>query len=115
MFLHPLIQNAGKVLAGEPLSETEALTLAEEISGSDILDLVSLANKVRDRFAQGIVPCSIINAKSGVCSQNCRFCAQSGRHHTGIQTYALLDRRRLCRRHPCFRNRHQRPGVQQTG
>ena len=56
MFLHPLIQNAGKVLAGEPLSETVALTLAEEISGSDILDLVSLANKVRDRFAPGIVP-----------------------------------------------------------
>lgn len=63
MFLHPLIQNAGKVLAGEPLSETEALTLAEEISGSDILDLVSLANKVRDRFAPGIVPCSIINGQ----------------------------------------------------
>lgn len=95
MFLHPLIQNAGKVLAGEPLSETEALTLAEEISGSDILDLVSLANKVRDRFAPGIVPCSIINAKSGVCSQNCRFCAQSGKHHTGIQTYALLNQEEI--------------------
>ncbi len=95
MFLHPLIQNAGKVLDGEPLSETEALALAEEISGCHILDLVSLANKVRDRFAPGIVPCSIINAKSGVCSQNCRFCAQSGRHHTGIQTYALLDQEEI--------------------
>lgn len=90
MFLHPLIQNACKVLKGEPLSEAEALALAEKITGNDILDLVSLANKVRDHFSPGIVPCSIINAKSGICSQNCRFCAQSGKHHTGIQTYTLL-------------------------
>lgn len=55
MFLHPLIQNAGKVLAGEPLSETEALTLAEEISGSDILDLVSLASQ-NHRLSRWLVP-----------------------------------------------------------
>ncbi len=92
--IHPAILNAGKVLDGEILSESEALELTR-LSGSDVLDLVSLANKVRDKFAPQIVPCSIINAKSGVCSQNCRFCAQSGHHGTGIETYDLLDPERI--------------------
>jgi biotin synthase len=34
--------------------------------------------------------CSIINAKSGNCTENCRFCAQSARHHTGIDTYQAI-------------------------
>ena len=88
--IHPAIAGAYKVLDGEELSEAEALELTA-VSGPDILDLVSLANKVRDKFAAKIVPCSIINAKSGVCSQNCKFCAQSGNHQTGIDTYELLD------------------------
>ena len=90
MKLHPAVETAYTVLDGKPLSEAEALALAE-LSGNDILDLVSLANKVRDKFAPKIAPCSIINAKSGVCSQNCKFCAQSAHHATGIDTYPLLD------------------------
>ena len=92
MSINPLILNAAKVLDGETLTLDEALALAREIDGADILDLASLANKVRARFAPEISLCSIINAKSGVCSQNCRFCAQSGFHHTGIETYPLLDK-----------------------
>lgn len=90
MILNQQIENAYKVLNGESLSEAEAMALTE-VSGCDILDLVSLANKVRDKFAPAITPCSIVNAKSGVCSQNCRFCAQSSYHHTGIETYGLLE------------------------
>ena len=89
--IHPLIADAYKVLDGGTLGRAEALALAEEIAGEDILDLVSLANKVRKKFAPAFIPCSIINAKSGRCGQNCRFCAQSGHHHTGIETYDLLD------------------------
>lgn len=33
--------------------------------------------------------CSIMNAKSGACSEDCAFCAQSGRHATGIPAYPL--------------------------
>ncbi len=35
--------------------------------------------------------CSIINARSGNCSEDCRFCAQSARHHTTIPRYRLID------------------------
>ena len=34
--------------------------------------------------------CSIINAKSGNCTENCQFCAQSARHHTGIDSYQAI-------------------------
>lgn len=91
MKVHWAIEQAARVLEGGALTREEALALALEVHGPDILDLVSLANKVRDRFAPQIVACSIINAKSGVCSQNCRFCAQSGHHATDIETYPLLD------------------------
>jgi len=89
MNLNPDIVNAYRVLDGHEITESEAAELTR-ISGNDILDLVSLANKVRDKFAPKFIACSIINAKSGICSQNCRFCAQSGCHRTGIDTYALL-------------------------
>ena len=88
--IHALIADAYKVLEGGALTRGEALKLAEEIHGEDILDLISLANKVRRKFAPAIQPCSIVNAKSGRCEQNCRFCAQSGHHHTGIETYELM-------------------------
>ncbi len=92
MKINPAIETAYKVLDGGVLTEAEALALLDGVHGCDVLDLVSLANKVRDKFAPKIVACSIINAKSGVCSQGCKFCAQSGRHHTGIETYGLLDK-----------------------
>ena len=90
MRIHPEIINAYKVLDGGELTRLEANELAEHISGTDILDLVSLANKVRSRFAPKFGACSIINAKSGRCGQNCRFCAQSAHYQTGIETYELL-------------------------
>ncbi|MBR4666474.1 MAG: biotin synthase BioB, partial [Lentisphaeria bacterium] len=94
MNISPDVAAAYNVLDGKTLSEAEAMALTE-LSGNDILDLVSLANKVRDKFAPKIVPCSIINAKSGVCSQNCKFCAQSGHHRTEIESYPLLDTEKI--------------------
>lgn len=91
MKLHPCIERAYRVLEGGELSRDEAVELLEKVEGPDILDLVSLANKVRVKFAEPTGRCSIINAKSGKCAQNCRFCAQSAHHHTQIDAYPLMD------------------------
>lgn len=93
--LNPLIENAYKVLEGKSVTRKEALEIAEKVSGEDILDLVSLANKIRKKYAGKIVPCSILNAKSGLCRQNCRFCAQAADHPTGIETYPLMDKKEV--------------------
>ncbi len=52
----------------------------------------AMADKVR-RFFMGdrFHLCSIINCRSGNCGEDCRFCAQSARHHTGIETYTLIE------------------------
>lgn len=53
-------------------------------------ELLTLANKVRqDCVGRRIELCNIMNAKSGLCAEDCKFCAQSSRHKTGIDTYPL--------------------------
>ena len=57
-----------------------------------LMELITLANQTREEFCgPSLDICSIINAKSGVCSQDCKFCAQSGHYNTQIPTYPLLS------------------------
>ena len=59
-------------------------------------ELISLANKIRkEHFGSKLELCSIINAKSGYCSQDCKFCAQSTHHSTDIATYPLRRKREI--------------------
>ena len=90
MQVHPQIENAAKVLEGATLTRDELVAVAREVKGGDLLDLLSLADKVRRKFAPGFHACSILNAKSGKCGENCRFCAQSAFYAAPIETYPLL-------------------------
>lgn len=63
---------------------------------SPLARLISLANETRREFlGDKIELCSIVNAKSGSCNQDCKFCAQSRLHQTHIETYALKTKREL--------------------
>jgi len=58
-----------------------------------LAQLIAKADKMRQQFAGNRVElCNIINAKSGLCSQDCKFCAQSGRHKTAGQVYSLKSK-----------------------
>jgi len=58
-----------------------------------LAELIAKADKVRKRFtANKVELCNILNAKSGLCSEDCKFCAQSGRHKTGAQAYPLKSK-----------------------
>ncbi len=87
---YDLIFTVGKkVLSGENITFDEALSLTA-IEDSDIPILLGVANKVRQAFTGNSVDtCEIINARSGNCSEDCKFCAQSARHDVDLDAYPL--------------------------
>jgi len=83
------ILDAYKVLEGGKLTPSEALALLST-EPPHLMDLYALAGKARLKFCGAAIDtCEISNAKSGACSEDCAFCAQSSRHSTGAQVYPL--------------------------
>ena len=55
-------------------------------------ELSEAANEIRKHFCGSKFDiCTIINGKSGRCSENCKYCAQSAHYKTDVETYPLLD------------------------
>jgi len=55
-----------------------------------LAELLVAADRVRRRnFGPEIDLCGIFNAKSGACSEDCKFCAQSAHHSADIHKYSL--------------------------
>lgn len=72
------------------VTRDEAITLSM-LPNRCNLDILSLANMGRAVFAPGFFTCAIINAKSGLCPENCAFCAQSAHHDAKIEVYPFVD------------------------
>lgn len=61
-------------------------------------ELLREADRIRKTyFANAVELCAIVNVKSGRCSMDCRFCAQSARHQTQTAIYPFLDKKTLLR------------------
>jgi len=90
------IQKIGdKVLEGGSVSMKEILPFLEA-EGPDILDLAAVANRVREEFnGNEIDLCLLLNAKSGKCSEDCAFCAQSAHYNTEALVYPMMDTNRI--------------------
>ncbi|SCX82747.1 biotin synthase BioB [Desulfoluna spongiiphila] len=98
------------------VSEEDALALAG--AGHEALFLLFEAARVRCRESRGdtVFLCSIVNAKSGKCSQDCAFCAQSSSHETGVDIYPLMDEETLVERgHAMARAGATRFGIVTSG
>lgn len=84
---------AARILGGGSLDENTLYELAGVESPEAIAVLVERAAEITRRFcSRKFDTCSIVNARSGRCSENCKWCAQSAHFDTGCATYAIVDR-----------------------
>lgn len=78
-----------RILEGGAATVEEALALNRKYTSDELCDA---ADRVREaRFGGRLDTCSIINARSGHCSEDCRFCAQSRFYSTGVTEYEIVD------------------------
>lgn len=80
------------VLDGGDISKEQAIQLFNQ----PIDELSNAANYIRQYFCGNIFDiCTIINAKSGKCSENCKYCAQSAYYSTECEEYPLLSEEKI--------------------
>ena len=86
-----IIEYAEKVLKGGEITREEAVELIN-VPDQDTMLLLAMADRIRQRFnGDEVDVCAIVNARSGRCPENCKFCAQSAHYHTGVTEYPLLS------------------------
>ena len=89
---HRIDELGERVLGGGELSPAEAMRLFNLETSADVFHLLAWANRIREAFKGNEVHlCSIVNAKAGGCSEDCKFCAQSARYQTGAPRYGFVD------------------------
>ncbi|WP_338668328.1 biotin synthase BioB [Pseudodesulfovibrio methanolicus] len=82
---------ARKALDGVLPSDAEIMFLIEQ-APERLPELLGHAHNVRTaRLGNEVGLCAIVNAKSGTCSEDCAFCAQSGHHAANSPEYPLLS------------------------
>ncbi len=80
------------VLAGGTLDADPLYALADIESPEGKQAIIDAAGAVTERFCdRKFDSCSIVNARSGRCSENCKWCAQSAHFSTGCDTYDIVD------------------------
>ncbi len=78
-----------RILAGGKITYSEALTISQS---SNREELYAAADEIRLHFRGNFMEmCTIVNAKSGKCSENCKWCSQSTFHQTDVEFYELID------------------------
>lgn len=87
--LQQAAQLVGQVLSGKSPSRLQGLAILNA-RGAEFTAYLAGAHQLREEaFGSRVFLCSIINAKSGRCSENCAFCAQSGHFRTAAPVYPL--------------------------
>lgn len=85
-----MIPSFDSILQHNGISSQEAQQLGTLPAG-DIVKLFETTNELRQHFKGSSVNlCSIVNAKSGLCPEDCKFCAQSAHYRTEAKSYPLL-------------------------
>jgi biotin synthase len=100
MFNKKIIELTEKIINdGSDAVSYEDICELVKLPEKDTVDLLFCAHKIKKmRKVTKTILCSIVNAKSGSCTEDCAFCAQSAHHKTEIMTYPLLDEEEIVKR-----------------
>jgi len=86
---------ADNVLIGRPLTHEQALSIVNA-PDDELLDILAAAYRVRhERFGNTVQLHFLMNAKSGLCPEDCSYCSQSKVATSEIPRYNLLNREKL--------------------
>lgn len=102
-----------KKICNQSLDRLSSLTnlalSGEGISADDAIWLFSLPHEYSDKIMQGasliretfrgnaIDPCTVMNAKSGACGEDCHFCSQSSHHSTISPEFEMVSKEKYSR------------------
>lgn len=88
---------ADRVLGGEEITDQEALAILN-CPDEELLLLLQGAYKIRHHYYGNKVKLNmIINAKSGLCPENCGYCAQSSVSSAPVEKYTMINKETLLR------------------
>jgi biotin synthase len=86
------VELANGVIAGNQLSNEQALSILE-CPDEDVLLLMHAAFQIRKQyFGKKVKLNMILNAKSGLCPENCGYCSQSSISTAPITSYRMVDK-----------------------
>ena len=81
-----------QILSGENITFKQTMKLVN-MDDRHVSDLCESATKIQEFFCgREIDLCTIMNAKSGECTEDCKFCAQSSHYKTDIETFELTGK-----------------------
>ncbi len=81
---------AKEIISGRRITKND--DFLSEFIDTDLENLKKGADMIRAALVgEKVDLCTIINGRSGRCSENCKFCAQSAHYHTSCEIYDLLD------------------------
>ena len=88
-----MLNLAQEIIEGRRMTREDDLSM---FLTCDLKELSEGADRIRKHFIGDRVDlCSIINARSGRCPEDCKYCAQSAHHHTGCEVYEFLPEEKI--------------------
>ena len=89
------MQLAESILSGNDISQGDAVAILQA-DDLELLDILSAAYRIRHHhFANSVQLYFLMNAKSGLCPEDCSYCSQSKIATSEIPRYNLLNRDKL--------------------
>lgn len=86
---------ADRVLDGGAVTQAEALEILRA-DDAELLDILAAAYRIRRRYFGNTVQLYfLMNAKSGLCPEDCHYCSQSKVSEAEIPRYNILSREKL--------------------